>query len=134
MRRVNITLLQLLIQPVHIKAHAFQIILQYPAIHDKLRKQQLLFRRQIHVVWRGRTLAAHRKDGELPVVFKYSGLDVRQVKVALLPSHDHELAQIQLGLFQIFTVQLPAVHEYGGRTVEVFARSWKFVGNDAQHR
>lgn len=34
MRRVNITLLQLLIQPGQIQSHAFQIILQNAAIHD----------------------------------------------------------------------------------------------------
>lgn len=34
LRRVNITLLQLFIQPVQIQPHAFQVILQNSAIHD----------------------------------------------------------------------------------------------------
>ena len=34
LRRVNITLLQLLIQPGQIQPHAFQIILQNAAVHD----------------------------------------------------------------------------------------------------
>ena len=34
MRRVNITLLQLFIQPVQIQPHAFQVILQNAAVHD----------------------------------------------------------------------------------------------------
>ncbi len=34
LRRVNITLLQLLIQPGQIQSHAFQIILQNAAVHD----------------------------------------------------------------------------------------------------
>ena len=37
-----------------------------------------------------------------PPIRKHSSLNVRQVKVSLLPAHNHELAQIQLGLFQIF--------------------------------
>jgi hypothetical protein len=41
-------------------------------------------------------------DCHAAAIFKNSSLNVRQVKVSLLPAHNHELAQIQLGLFQIF--------------------------------
>ena len=86
----------------------------------------------MHIVGCDRALTTYRKDRQFSVVFKNGGLDARQVKVSLLPAHNHELTEIQLGLFQIFIVQLPVIHEDGGGAVEVFACSRKFIRNDTQ--
>lgn len=95
----DLALLQLFVQPGQIQPHALQIVLQNTAVHNQLSKKQLLLRSQIQVVGGNGALTAHRKDGQLSVVLENSGPDVRQIKVSLLPAHDHELTQIQFGFF-----------------------------------
>ena len=51
-RGADVALFQLLLQPGQIQSHALEIVLLDPAVHDQLRKHQLLLRGQIHVVRR----------------------------------------------------------------------------------
>ena len=75
---------ELLFKPGHVQPHALEIVLLDLAVHNQLRKHQLLLRGRIHVARRDGPLPAHRQDGELSVVFKNRRLDTRQVEVSSL--------------------------------------------------
>ena len=128
---MDIPFAQLSVEPGQIQPHALQVALENAAVHNQFGKQQLLLRVETHVIGRGGALAAHRKNGKNSIVLKDSGLDVRQVKITLLPAHDHELAEIQLGLRQIFPIQLSMVHQDGRRSVEIFPHPRKLFRHRA---
>ena len=102
--RVDMPLFQLLFQPGQIQAHSFQIVLQDMAVHNEFGEQQFLIRFKIYIFGCKRALTAYGKNRKLSVVFKHGGLDACQIKVSLLPAHDHEFTQVKLGFLKVFVV------------------------------
>lgn len=73
-------LLELLVQPGRIQAHAPEIACQNPAVHDQLGKQQLLLWGELQIAGGRGALGAHRKDRQLSVELEDCGLDAGEVK------------------------------------------------------
>ena len=74
-----------------------------------------------------RAVCRLRENRELSVTLKYCRLYFVKVKISKLSAKQHEFREVELGFFQIFSVNLALVHQYRRCSVYKFSCFRKLV-------